>query len=146
MRLLAATVALATVLVLAVATSATAMWGQTFQTGLTIMPDNSMTLAGPVGFTEEGEVATVVHATVVQAGSKAVGDSQYIERTDPTSCTKGALIEPMGCAKRWVAPMTIVSGSFHTGKANAKMVADVYYADGDVEKYSWAMQVDVVSG
>lgn len=138
--------AAAVLISLAFVTASSAMWGQTFQSGMTIMPDGSLVVAGPVGFTEADEMATVVTTTVVQQGAKATGTSQYVERVDPNPCAKNTLLEPMGCARQWVAPVTVSTGTFHIGKASAKQVATVWHYDGTTEKYSWTSSVMVVQG
>lgn len=131
-------------LLLALASPASGMWGQTFSSGVTVMPDGSVVVAGPAGFNESDEVAAVVHTTVTQGTAVVEGTSALVVRENPVNCTRGDL----SCTQTWVVnPATVVRGKLVVGrKASAVQTATVWHEDGSVETYRWGDAAMVVAG
>jgi hypothetical protein len=119
MRYLLTAVALLT-LSLTFAVSATASVGRFDPTAKIVQGGSSVKVSGPFSL-DSDEVGYTIHATVVQGGEQAAGDSAYL--------TGGP----------WSA--TLTGGSFHAGYANAKATATVYLPDGSTEAYTWTQRI-----
>lgn len=100
--------------------SASASVGRFDPTAKITQGGTSLKVSGPFSL-DADDVGFTIHATVVQGGSSASGDSSYL--------TGGS----------WSA--TLTGGSFHAGYANAKATATVYVDDGSTETYTWTQRI-----
>lgn len=117
MRYSLAALSIIAAVALTVAAPASASIGRFDPTAKITQGGTSVKVSGPFSL-DSDEVGYTIHATVVQGGSSASGDSSYLT------------------GSAWSA--TLSGGSFH---ANAKATATVYLADGSTEAYTWTQRI-----
>ncbi len=110
---------LAVAMILAIPAAASV--GRFSPTGKIVQNGTSVKVSGPYSL-DSDEAGFVIHASLVQNGSQASGDSSYLTGTS------------------WSATVSS-TGSFVAGSANAKATATVYKSDGTTESYTWTQQI-----
>jgi hypothetical protein len=94
-----------------------------------IVPGGKIQVSGPVDW-ESDEAGAVVHAMLTQQEASASGDSAYTPATADT----------------WFATLSVESGKFHNGEADALGLATVTISGGQPEEYRWPDQVVLHGG
>jgi hypothetical protein len=112
---------LAAVACLILTASALAMYGRFDPQGKIVQGGTGLKVSGPFAL-ESDEVGFVVHATVVQGGSSASGDSAY------------------SVGGSWSATLS-GTDTFSAGDANARATATVYLSNGSTESYTWTQRI-----